>query len=414
MQQIPTFGRVILHIGLAWFAITLPFQIKWLPTALGMMLAGLGWFLLWPGLRKNIPFRFSSLLLLPMAFYLLYAIGMLYADNTKKSVQILSMSIPLLAIPLIFFARHAQNIAPHLLRLFFIFSLLSAVVTLGYLGKMIWLDTENISYRQFSPFNHIPSHYLAMYFSFAGGYWMLSHIRTSSLTKHLFPGLLLLATSLLMNARIQILIVCVLLIWWLISYVRQSVHSIRQKSMAAMLMVLAFALVFAFPENQRRLIETKDEFRNLANIDYSKQKNHRFYLWTYAAEVIQDYCWLGTGTGDANDHLVAAYQKSDAQFWDGEKLYYMRQRGYNYHNQFLQSWAQNGIFALLLLVAMLVVMWRKKHASGKVFTVVAGMSMLTESILERQAGVFFFAFVFCVLLFIKTPEERGEGLEVKD
>ncbi len=389
------YAAVILQFGLIWFAFGLPFQLKWLPTALGMMLAGVGWVILMYKAKRH--FNLKPLLFLPLLLFALNAIGMAYSTDVNRAVRMVSLSIPLAAFPLLFQTKAAQQMAPQLLRFVLASSAFAAIVTLGYLfWNTIITPQADFSYRQYSPFAHIPSHYLAMYFSFAGGAWWLMNIREKSAWFTYIPGLILLLAALLMNARIQFVVVLLIIIWALVNGFRR--YTLTMKTKLAVLLGALFLIggVFSLPENQRRLKETKDEWRNMANIDHSKQKNHRVYLWTYGVNVVKEAPLWGHGTGDANSALQNAYQASDAQFWDGEGLYYLRDIGYNYHNQFLQTWASNGVFALLILIALLVILLQTPHPAAKLLSVVLFFSMFTESILERQAGVFFVAFMFVV------------------
>lgn len=394
-QQLLMKGKsiAILQIGLIWFAATLSFQLKWLPTPLGMMLAGLGWVLL---LRYQ-KLKMTPALFLPIVLYLLLLAGLPGAENTKKANQLLGMSIPLLVFPLLFASKQSQRMASLLMSIFVYATVISAVISLSYLSYMLMYGPAEFSYRNYSPFSHIPSHYIAMYFSFAGGYLVLVAPKTFQPKTNTLLGGFVLAAALLMNARIQFLVVGIILIWWV------KVWMIHYPKKVAWVLTMVFALLvlfFSFPENRRRIQETKDELRNLANIDHSKQRNHRFYLWDHALEVIAEKPLTGVGTGDANDHLRVAYQQSDAQFWDGEGLYYLRDVGYNYHNQFLQSWAQNGLPALLTLVAMFVMLLRRRETSAVLLALVLFFSMLTESLLERQAGLFFVSLMYCIVMFM--------------
>jgi O-antigen ligase len=387
----------ILQIGLIWFAATLSFQLKWLPTALGMMLAGLGWVLL----LRHQKLKITPALFLPIVLYLLLLAGLPGAENTKKANQLMGMSIPLLVFPLLFAFKQSQRMASLLMYIFIYTTLVSAVVSLGYLSYMLMYGPADFTYRNYSPFSQIPSHYIAMYFAFAGGYLVLHAPKTFKPNTNTLLGGFVLAVALLMNARIQFLVIGIILIWWIKVWVS---HYPKRGAWVLSMVVGLVVLFFSFPENRRRLQETKDELRNLANIDHSKQRNHRFYLWDHAFEVIAEKPLTGVGTGDANDYLREAYQKSDAQFWDGEGLYYLRDVGYNYHNQFLQSWAQNGLPALLALLAMFVMLLRKRDTAARLLALVLFFSMLTESLLERQAGLFFVSFMYCLVMFLPGRE----------
>lgn len=389
---------VLIHIGLIYFAATLSWQVKWLPTALGMMIAGLGWLI---GLRYS-KFKLPPALWIPIILYLLLIAGLANTENTRKANQIISLSVPLLAFPLLFGIQQSRAISRLLLNIFIGVSILSAIYTLGYLSYMLAIHPEGFTYRHYSPFANIPSHYLAMYFVFTGGCLTLEANRTKKPLMAALAGAFLLAVALLMNARIQYPLVGIILVWWAVKWLK---HHPEKKWWVFGVSSFLLIIFFAFPENRRRLQETRDEFRNLANIDHSKQKNHRFYIWEHAMEVIEESPWFGSGTGNANDKLRVAYQKSDAQFWDGEKLYYLRNIGYNYHNQFLQSWAQNGIIALLCLFAMLFLLWRNATIPSRILALTLLFSMLTESILERQAGVFFTSFIYCIAMTIPFKDE---------
>lgn len=387
---------IILRFGLIWFAFGLPFQLKWLPTSLGMMIAGVGWVLLAFTHKDNV--RWKTDLFPPFFIFLLYVVGSWFSEDERRAARLISLSIPLAVFPLLFSTKAAQKLAPQLFRFFLASAVLSAVITCGYLLWVVVISPQaGITYRQYSPFDHIPSHYLAMYLSFAGGAWWLTLLREKRLWYEYIPGAFLLLTSLLMNARIQFLLVLIIVIWTVVNVFKQY-HLSRNKKIAVVLgLLILVAGVFTLPENSRRLKETRDEWRSMANIDQSKQKNHRAYLWVYAFDVIGSAPLMGQGTGDANAALKEAYQASDAQFWDGEGLYYLRDVGYNFHNQFLQSWATNGVFALILLLYMLVILLRKKQSEAKFLAVVLFFSMFTESILERQAGVFFVSFMYVVV-----------------
>jgi O-antigen ligase len=400
------YAAVILQFGLIWFAFGLPFQLKWLPTSLGMMLAGVGWIVLL--YKFNRHFKPKPLLLLPLLLFILYVIGIWYSSDVGRASRIVSLSIPLAAFPLLFQTKAAQSIAPQLLRFVLASAALAAVITLGYLLWAIVLSPQpDFSYRQYSPFAHIPSHYLAMYFSFAGGAWWLMNIREKSAWFNYIPGLIILIAALLMNARIQFLVVLLIIIWTAVAGFKRYRLSLVSKIAAILAALLLIGGVFTLPENQRRLKETRDEWRNMANIDQSKQKNHRVYLWSYGMQVVKEAPLWGHGSGDANARLQKAYQASDAQFWDGEGLYYLRDVGYNFHNQFLQTWASNGVFALLLLAGLLIVLLRTSHPAAKLLAVVLFFSMCTESILERQAGVFFLAFMYVVTVSLHRDTTNG-------
>jgi hypothetical protein len=81
-------------------------------------------------------------------------------------------------------------------------------------------------------------------------------------------------------------------------------------------------------------------------------------------------------------------------------------KNYNSHNQFLTLGINYGIFdVLLFLGSMLYVVYKeRKNTFAIVLIISILLIMLTESILERQMGVYFFA-LFLLLLYNPNKAE---------
>lgn len=79
----------------------------------------------------------------------------------------------------------------------------------------------------------------------------------------------------------------------------------------------------------------------------------------------------------------------------------------NFHNQYVQTFAELGIIGFLILILMLGTLVYKAIKTENYlqisFTILMISIFLTESFLWRQRGVAFFTFIFCLLMTIKTP-----------
>jgi O-antigen ligase len=80
------------------------------------------------------------------------------------------------------------------------------------------------------------------------------------------------------------------------------------------------------------------------------------------------------------------------------------QEGYqkmNFHNQYIQTFAELGVFGLLLLLIMLVLSVRNAIDSNNYFHIAFSILIIslffTESFLWRQRGVTFFIVMYCLL-----------------
>ena len=82
---------------------------------------------------------------------------------------------------------------------------------------------------------------------------------------------------------------------------------------------------------------------------------------------------------------------------------------YNFHNQYNQLFAELGIFGVLMLLSILSLGFRKSllnrdRFSFAIFTIFTSL-FFTESVFNRQRGIYFFVLVF--LLLISTNEENN-------
>jgi O-antigen ligase len=118
----------------------------------------------------------------------------------------------------------------------------------------------------------------------------------------------------------------------------------------------------------------------------------RVLIWQEALQLVNENFLWGTGAGDDNDALYAAYQQQGLTGALSHKL--------NAHNQYLQTFIGLGVFGFLLLVLMtlgqLVLAVIRKNFLLFVFSLLVTLNFLVESMLQTSAGVLFFAFFYCV------------------
>jgi O-antigen ligase len=135
----------------------------------------------------------------------------------------------------------------------------------------------------------------------------------------------------------------------------------------------------------------------------------RMVLWRFAGRIMQDeQVWLtGTGIGSRQQVLDRYYQNFGI-YTGNPDLGDTGYLGYNFHNQYLEIMVGTGIPGLLLLLAVIIFVFKiQKRALFFPFMVyiLIFIFFITESVLERQAGL-----VFVCLLWtlpgdqIHTPE----------
>ena len=172
-------------------------------------------------------------------------------------------------------------------------------------------------------------------------------------------------------------------------------------------MFVAFSLLlgtlFVIPKTRSRIADTFVELQKLVGEGDHRQTNPRVYLWDYASDLIAQKPLIGYGIGDATKELNLALKDCDALFWNGEKNVPIHAKKLNYHNQFLQTWAEVGILGFLLLAFLMIrpFFLKNQHPLFLIFVALTLIGFLTESMLERQAGVVLFAFMYPLLAHLK-------------
>jgi len=129
----------------------------------------------------------------------------------------------------------------------------------------------------------------------------------------------------------------------------------------------------------------------------------RLEFWKTGWGIIKEHPNLGVGTGDVANAFVAQYEAMDSPL---ERTYWLRA-----HNQYLTFWISIGWIGLSWFLFVLSYPLRiKAYRNNKVymcFWVTVVLSFLTEDTLESQAGVSFFVFLTCFLIFL--PRKGGAG-----
>ena len=116
--------------------------------------------------------------------------------------------------------------------------------------------------------------------------------------------------------------------------------------------------------------------------------------WVYACnyQIIKENWIVGVGTGNVQNHLNFCYQIVDAKIALEQDL--------NTHNEYANIWIGTGISGLILFLSFLISIWIKfKFWISRTIIIVFATVCLTENLLERQQGVFFFTLFFSLLIF---------------
>ena len=135
----------------------------------------------------------------------------------------------------------------------------------------------------------------------------------------------------------------------------------------------------------------------------------RVEIWNISSELIAEKPFLGHGTSNEQEVLVSAYEQEGFNNFVEKKL--------NAHNQFLQTGIAVGFLGMLVLILMLLIplyfSYKHNYYLYASFILLIGFNFMTEAMLERQAGVVFYA-LFNSLFFMSSFERNSEKNAIKD
>ncbi len=364
-----------------------------------------------PGLKERIgQLQENGLLKWTSLFFALYSVSAIWSENTSTIAGALEVKSQLFSLPLLaiinggFITQLRESIIRS-----FIFSCLAAILIclLGgfYFGISEGWNSDLWVYDKLTRPIGIQPIYLSLYCVMA----LFFSIRRlpskldlkNQFLKLLTPGILIIGIVLL-SSRMEMLVMLAVGGSWLI-------YKAAREGWLAKAMVLALAgvlilggLIALSPTNRAR-------FQEMLNLKQSYQEDHwggraiRLEKWKCALEVWAEYPLLGTGIGDMQDKLDKKYLEK------GLTPAYLLH--FNPHNQYLQILVVLGIPGFLLFLVFMTKLfrysveldpWQVFFSDFRLFLLVFYLSVITESMWERQWGLSFF--LLFVALFMIQPK----------
>lgn len=313
---------------------------------------------------------------LPLILFVLSAISFLYTTNLDAAFNLLELQASWFFIPMIF-VFSAALITVEFRRILFVSFAISVLllciatyVIVAFKSGKFWPEAV---YNYYDPFGRIlfseeagihPS-YWSMYLLFSMVI-VFQKLKVKDYIKFLiillmFPFMLILAAK---NQMVLFFLVLALIIW---NYIHVSV---KAKVIIISVSVVLLIGIGALSEPLR--YRFRDELRQTLG--------ERLILWNAGKEVIMEHPVLGVGLGDTDDEINKILIRDKNQ-----KL-----NNYNLHNQYLDHWVTLGTVGVLALIVVLLIPLRHSDILFRIFILIIGISLLTESMLLRQKGLVFF------------------------
>ena len=338
-------------------------------------------------LRRNLFDRRKWILLLLVAPYLFTLFGLFNTELMDVGLKKLEIKLSILLLPIILLTTTIVKYTQirELLRTYVFGVSISAIICLVH-GAYKYYFTGDVSYMfyiEYSLFHH-PS-YFAMYLNMGISILLIFIFNQENKIKFQhFALLTFLMVSVYQSASKAGLIV--LLVICLFAFLFELAPRIKWlKSLIALSISVVLVILIMLSSNF--VNQRFAEMSSVGDAESISSTASRLDIWKSAALIIQDHYLFGVGSGDVQESLDKKYEENN--------LEHALETHSNAHNQYIETFLANGFFGLLSLLAALLVMffygvkYRIYLLSLYVFNI--GFNFLTESMLEKQSGVLFFA-----------------------
>ncbi len=143
----------------------------------------------------------------------------------------------------------------------------------------------------------------------------------------------------------------------------------------------------------------------LSNSSYELENNPRIIAWNSSLSILKDHWLLGVGLDRVQGYLDNYYARNGYEEH--------KNKSYNAHNQFLESWMGMGVMGLTLLVFSLGYGGYLAYCQKNIFAIIFLFNIIVhfcfESMLNRAHGIIAFVLIYSVI-FLHDKNGPTEGL----
>jgi O-antigen ligase len=342
---------------------------------------------------KGFKIEFKAINILFVVFYILCLCSLLWTNNLENSKEGLIRFLSYLTIPLAFFLNQNTKIRRDVVFNAFSKSLVVYGVYALIFGVLKAIQHKDIGYLFYHKLSNNLSNmnaiYLSVFMSFGIAYFFNKKIKSKfDVSCVIFLNLFLI----LLSSKI---IITITLILSLILYSKK--FKIKKISIQNKVIIVVGLLLFSIASlNFVNRFKSEFDTTKIGEVLHKKEFGHA-YLWSGSGlrifqikaftEILveQNIFLLGSGLNNSQKALNEKYIEYNL---------YSGFFNYNYHNQYVQIFAELGVIGLawFLLIAFLILKKGIKHKNYFLisFIILILVVCITESFLWRQRGMVFF------------------------
>ncbi len=376
----------------------------------------------WIGQKKylsiDITFKNAPFIFLLIGFFVLHLVGLLWSDDLQYGWKDIETKLSFLIFPLVLGTTFVTEKVINKIKQAFVagniiactYCLITAIINYVHTN-----DQTVFFYKFYSSLLHVT--YFTIYLNLALLFLLEDAIKhwniftTIKKTWLITAMIFIVLNILLLSARTAIATSLITVLFYSIIQIIQ-----YKKGIAILIISLMGVALLNFKITQlyNRYSQVEDVIQNnqdtkpvepaTADTPAYNSTQSRIEFWKSATAVIKRNWLIGVGTGDIKEELVKQYQANNFQ--------YGVENRFSPHNQYLHTAVILGGVGITLLMCCLLLPLRlaiqQRNWIYICFLVIIILNAITESILERQNGIIFYAF-FSVLFYkqsISNPKHE--------
>lgn len=354
-------------------------------------------------------FVFSDIVLLSFLF-LLYTFSLNFTSFPERAIDLTYRITPIFILPiLICFTNLPLKVNYSILKKYFILGIIISCFISLFASLYNYIKSDDIKYffyYKLGEFLHIHPTYFSL-FILTAIHFLINQKDFFLKRNRLWITALFVIIIFLLQSKIAIILLVLYFLFTLIFLKKSNI-----KFIAFLISLVLLIIIVALKLKDNRYHEF---FKERESIDIGNQMedgvSQRLWLWSEAYNQLKEKPLFGYGLG--SQHSIFR--------WNVEKYILENKIPFNYsraiksisklnlHNQYIQTFYELGIVGGLLYVLSIVLIIarafkRRKYEFLIIFSLYMSF-MMTENLLDRQMGIYFYAFIISLLYFDK--EEMG-------
>jgi hypothetical protein len=382
---------------------------------------------------KKKEVNYNKAFLSPLLYFIIMALSLFWTKSFSDSESGLQKALTFLVVPIVFlmipkFSKHSLN------KIVRIYSLAMVIYALIYIvmASVSYMKTQNMNVFFFN--NLVPEDPGAIYMSVFASFALFYFVQLLHRNKIEKIALTILTIFLFLLSSKSIITIDFIIIVCYYAFFAKIPSSTKTLTIISVSLFLFFSIFFVKEVRERFVIEYETAFfdNTLKNsLDKVTDKIHNITLkeaWNSAAfqqndffpgtalrvyqarifkEMLAENNIFFTGFGvEASQDFIRKKAKQHHLFYDyGE---------FNFHNQYIQTFAELGIVGVIILLSMLFLNIKKALAKKDflhiAFAITMIMLFLSESFFCRQRGIVFFVLLFCLFNSEKKEEANKTSI----